>query len=69
MSRIKLAEIRFYVDAGLLGLAHVLARLRHDVTFPGDTGAVIHKRSRLPCPRSSTRLPERLCTRSRSLEV
>lgn len=53
MSKIKAADVRFYVDADLLGLARVLAALRHDVTYPGDPGAVIHKRSRPPCPISS----------------
>lgn len=53
MSRIKPAEVRFYIDADLLGLARVLASLRHDVTYPGDPGAVIHKRSRPPCPIAS----------------
>lgn len=53
MSRIKPAEVRFYVDADLLGLARVLADLRHDVTYPGDPGTVIHKRHRPPCPIAS----------------
>ncbi|MGH3922451.1 MAG: hypothetical protein ACRDTT_06210, partial [Pseudonocardiaceae bacterium] len=47
------AEVRFYFDADLLGLAKVLARLRPDVTYPGDPGAVVHKRQRSPCPISS----------------
>ena len=50
MSRVKPAEVRFYVDADVLGLAHVLAALREDVTYPGDPGAVIHKRARPACP-------------------
>lgn len=45
MTRLKPAEIRFYIDADVLGLAHVLARLRPDVTYPGDPGAVIQKRT------------------------
>ena len=53
MSRIKPADVRFYIDADLLGLARVLAGLRHDVTYPGDPGALIHKRSRPPCPITS----------------
>jgi uncharacterized protein with PIN domain len=53
VSRTKPAEVRFYVDADLLGLARVLAGLRHDVTYPGDPGAVIHKRLRPPCPIAS----------------
>jgi hypothetical protein len=44
------AEVRFYFDADLLGLAKVLARRRPGVTYPGDPGAVINKRQRSPCP-------------------
>jgi PIN like domain len=41
-------EPLWYVDADTLGLAHVLARARPDVTHPGDNG-VRHKKSwRLP---------------------
>jgi hypothetical protein len=43
------ATVRFYVDADLLGLAKVLAPLRPDLTYPGDPGAVIHKRRRPAC--------------------
>jgi PIN domain-containing protein len=50
VSRVKPAEVRFYLDADILGLAKVLASLRPDVTYPGDPGAVIHKRQRPPCP-------------------
>jgi hypothetical protein len=53
VSRVKAAEVRFYVDADLLGVGHVLAGLRSDVTYPGDPGAVIHKRQRPPCPIAS----------------
>jgi hypothetical protein len=53
VSRTKPAEVRYYVDADLLGLGHVLAGLRPDVTYPGDQGAVIHKRYRPPCPITS----------------
>jgi hypothetical protein len=45
----KAADVRFYVDADILGLGHVLAALRSDVTYPGDPGTVIHKRERPPC--------------------
>jgi len=55
---VKEARIRFYVDADILGLAHVLAGLRNDVTFPGDTGAVIHGRLRPPCPITSTNVKD-----------
>lgn len=50
MSRVKPADVRFYLDADVLGLAHVLAKLRPDVTYPGDPGGVVHKRERQPCP-------------------
>jgi hypothetical protein len=35
VSSVKSAEIRFYIDADILGLAHVLIGLRPDVTYPG----------------------------------
>jgi len=44
------AQVRIYVDADVLGLGKILAGLRNDVTYPGDPGAVIHKRERAPCP-------------------
>lgn len=44
------ATVRFYLDADLLGLAKVLGPLRADITYPGDPGAVVHKRQRPPCP-------------------
>jgi hypothetical protein len=43
------ADVRFYVDADLLGLAKTLAPLRPDLTYPGDPGAVVHGRRRPPC--------------------
>jgi|SRR5271165_6154717 len=46
----RLARVRFYFDADVLGVARVIARLRSDVTYPGDPGATIHKRDRPPCP-------------------
>jgi integrase len=36
-------EPLWYIDADTLGLAHVLARARPDVTYPGDNG-VRHKK-------------------------
>jgi hypothetical protein len=50
----KPAAVRFYIDADVLGLAKVLARLRADVTYPGDPGAEIHKRQRAACSIGST---------------
>ncbi len=49
----KPANVRFYFDADVLGLAHVIARLRPDATYPGDPGAVVKKRRRPPCPITS----------------
>lgn len=50
MSVAKPAVVRFYLDADVLGLAHVVAGLRNDATYPGDPGAVIKRRQRPPCP-------------------
>ena len=50
MSRLRPAEVRFYFDADLLGLAKILAPHRHDFTYPGDPGGEIRKRLRPPCP-------------------
>jgi len=50
MTRVKAAAVIYYIDADMLGLASVLGRLRDDVTYPGDPGAVIHKRERPACP-------------------
>jgi hypothetical protein len=46
----RVAQIRFYFDADVLGVAKVVAALRSDVTFPGDQGATINKRVRGACP-------------------
>jgi hypothetical protein len=48
--RIRVAVVRYYFDADVLGLAHIIAGLREDATYPGDAGATIHKRQRPPCP-------------------
>ena len=42
--------MRFYLDADVLGLAHVVADLRSDATYPGDPGAIIKRRERRACP-------------------
>jgi hypothetical protein len=47
---VRQAQVRFYFDADILGLAHVICGLRNDATYPGDPGAVIHKRHRQSCP-------------------
>ena len=49
-SRARPTEPGFYFDADVLGLAHVVASLRSDATYPGDPGAVIKRRERLACP-------------------
>jgi hypothetical protein len=58
VSRPKIAEVRYYIDADILGLAKVLASLRPDVTYPGDPGAIIHKRHRPPCPVTTPATPD-----------
>lgn len=47
---IRPAQVRIYIDADILGLGKLLGGLRNDVTYPGDPGAVVHKRRRPPCP-------------------
>lgn len=46
---IRPAQVRFYIDADLLGLAKILCAIRSDFTYPGDPGAVIKRRERPPC--------------------
>jgi hypothetical protein len=55
---LKSAEVRFYFDADVLGVAKVVAGLRFDVTYPGDPGAVIHRRARPPCAVQSPATPD-----------
>lgn len=50
MSQAKPPVVRFYLDADVLGLAHVVAALRSDVTYPDDPGAIIKRRQRPRCP-------------------
>jgi hypothetical protein len=50
---LRAAQVRIYIDADILGFGKVIAALRNDVTYPGDPGAVIHKRQRPPCPITS----------------
>ena len=52
------ATVRFYFDADILGLGKTLARLRADMTYPGDPGATIYKRARPPCPITTTAVPD-----------
>jgi hypothetical protein len=50
----KPAEVRFYVDADILGLAKVLCMVRSDVTFPTFAGGKMFGRLRPPCPVTAT---------------
>jgi hypothetical protein len=52
--RHKAALVRYYLDADVLGLARLLVQIRTDVTFPGDSGGVLHKRHRPACPITRT---------------
>lgn len=54
----RVASVRFYVDADVLGLAKILVRLRSDVTYPGDPGGTLHRRTRPACPISSPAQPD-----------
>jgi len=54
VTRARPATVRFYFDADILGLAKVVARLRSDVTYPGDPGGTVHKRERPACPITTT---------------
>jgi hypothetical protein len=54
------AEVRFYFDADVLGLAKVVAGLRNDATYPSDPGATIHRRARPACPVSDPATPDRV---------
>lgn len=51
-------SVRYYVDADTLGLAHAMASLRSDVTYPGDPGGMIHRKPRPPCVVTETRTPD-----------
>jgi hypothetical protein len=59
VTRLRPAEVRFYFDADVLGLAKVIAGLRNDATYPGDPGATIHKRVRPPSPFASPAVADR----------
>jgi hypothetical protein len=46
---LKNAEVRFYFDADILGLAHVVCGLRPECTYPGDPGRKIKRQIRSEC--------------------
>jgi hypothetical protein len=52
---VKPAEVRFSVDADILGLGKLLGGLRPDITYPGDPGTTLHKRVRPPCASATPR--------------
>lgn len=52
------AQVRFYFDADVLGLAKLIVQVRSDVTYPGDPGGTVHKRERPPCPITEARTPD-----------
>ena len=49
----KPADVRYYLDADILGLAKILVQVA-DVTYPGDPGGTLHRRTRPACPITST---------------
>jgi len=55
---VKPAVVRFYFDADILGSGRLIAGLRADCTYPGDSGAVIHRRERPLCLVASTDVPD-----------
>lgn len=69
MTKVRPAEIRFYLDADVLGLARVLVQVRSDVTFPGDPGGVVHKRERPPCPVTTPAVRDEAKSTFRQLEI
>lgn len=60
MTSARPAEVRFYFDADLLGLAKLVCQVRPDCTYPGDPGGCVQRRERPPCPVGSpaTKDPE-----------
>ena len=54
LGRVKPAQVRFYFDSDILGLGKLVSGLRSDCTYPGDSGAIVHKRQRPPCSITST---------------
>ncbi len=52
------ANVRFYCDADVIGLAKLLQQVRVDVTYPGDPGGVFKRRLRPPCPITQPKTPD-----------
>jgi hypothetical protein len=58
VTKVKPADVRFYCDADILGLAKVLVTLRSDVTYPGDPGGTVHARERPACVIEKANTPD-----------
>lgn len=58
MPAAKLADVRFYFDADVLGLAKLLCQQRPDFTYPGDPGGRIKRRTRPACVIASPETPD-----------
>lgn len=56
----KKAQVDYYFDADILGLAKIIAIIRSDVTYPGDPGGIVHNRERPACFISDTNVKDRL---------
>jgi hypothetical protein len=53
------ADVRFYFDADILGLAHIVCALRPECTYPGDPGVKIKRQIRSPCIVENPRAKDR----------
>jgi hypothetical protein len=49
VSAVRDADVKFYFDADILGLAHIICALRPDCTYPGDRGRKIKRQLRGEC--------------------
>jgi hypothetical protein len=58
VTRERPAEVRYYFDADVLGLAKMVVQVRPDCTYPGDTGGLVHRRRRPPCAITTPRTPD-----------
>ena len=55
----KAADVRFYIDADILGLGKLLGTVRNDVTYPGFSGGdKLFGRIRPTCPIASTEVSD-----------
>jgi hypothetical protein len=58
---VKAAEVRFYVDADILGLGKLLSTVRNDVTYPGFAGGdKMFGRIRPACPITTTEVSDQV---------